>query len=498
MFYKYQKLYVVILIICALLLVLYTIHLSNSGCIDPKFEKYNNNNKNIFILYTGGTIGMINTPEGYILKSGYLEVELAKLTNQNDISNYVIHEYKPLLDSTDIKPTDWMRIGKDINSVYDDFDAFIILHGTDTMSYTASALSFMFETLSKPIIITGSMIPMSQLRNDGNNNILTSLILASNYKIPEVMVVFNNKILRGNRSVKINTNSIGAFGSPNYPPLGIIGVDIEIDKNKLLKNPEEKMVLRKIESDRYKVVIIKLFPGIDETYLENASNGADGIVLETFGIGDSPSNPKFINLLSELIENGVIIVNISQCLVHNVGENNYKNGTILRDIGVINGLDMTSETAFAKIYFLLSNIDGENKIQIIDQLITKSLRGELTESDTKYLQPITRKKTELNQMIEEPDIQGHSSTYENSPRGIGLYGGQQEYGIKKTSGMEQKTSGMEQNKGGTCKGGICKIPKTHQSSGIQQTSGIKQNKGGTCKISKSPQSSRIEYGEYIN
>jgi L-asparaginase len=421
MFNKYQKLYIVVLIICTLLLVLYTIYLSNNDCINPNSEEYKNNNKNIFILYTGGTIGMTNTPEGYIFKSGYLEVELAKITNENEnISNYVIHEYQPLLNSTDITPVDWMRIGEDINHVYDKFDAFIILHGTDTMSYTASALSFMFESLSKPIIITGSVIPMSHLKNDGHNNILTSLIIASEYKIPEVIVVFDNKILRGNRSVKINSNMIGAFVSPNYPPLGIIGVNIEIDKNKLLKNPEEQMVLRKIESDKYKVVIIKLFPGIDEKYLENASKGAHGIVLETFGIGNSPSNEKFIQLLSKLIEKGVIIINVSQCLVHNVDENDYKNGKILRDIGVINGLDMTTETAFAKIYFLLSNINGENKIQIIDQLVTKSLRGELTESNTVYIKPTVKK--DYNQKIENTNKQTNLYLYNGKKNNIINYG----------------------------------------------------------------------------
>lgn len=453
MFDKYQKLYIVVLIIFALLLVLYTIYLSNNECINPISEQYENNNKNIFILYTGGTIGMINTPEGYIQKSGYLEVELAKITNNNDnISNYVIHEYKPLLDSKDITPVDWMRIGKDINNVYDKFDAFIILHGTDTMSYTASALSFMFETLSKPIIITGSMIPMSKLIDDRHNNILTSLILASNYKIPEVILVFDNKILRGNRSVKINSNYIGEFGSPNYPALGVVGVDIQIAKNKLLKFPEEEMILRKIDSHKYKVVIIKLFPGIDEKYLKNSSDGAHGIVLETFGIGNSPSNPKFIQLLSELIEKGVIIVNVSQCLVHSVDNN----GTILRDIGVINGLDMTIETAFAKIYFLLSNIDGENKIQIIDQLITKSLRGELTESNTVYTEPNVIKEKESKQIIEKSN-EKHIN-HQNYSIDL-LQNGKQKYENSKTSETKQS---------------------------------------GTCKISKTPQNSKIDYGEYIN
>jgi L-asparaginase len=350
-------------------------------------EKFEEKNKNIFILYTGGNIGMKKTEDGYVPCLGILDEILKDITkNRKDISNYFIHEYDTLLDSSNITPEDWVRIGQDINNVYDDYDSFIIIHGTDTMAYTASALSFMFETLSKTVVVTGSMISSEESRNDGRNNLLKSLLVASNYTIPEVIIVFSSKIMRGCRSTKVDSNFIDSFSSPNYSLLGKAGVKIEINEKSLFSFPiQPRMVLRLINFKKYKVIVIKLFPGIDYEYFSNASRGVDGIVLELYGIVDSHMNKNLLDSIEKIIKSGIIIIGISKYFKRSVSEA----GRSLYDIGVVDGMDMTIEAAFSKLYFLLSNITildyGKNRETIINQLITKNLRGELNEIDVKQL-----------------------------------------------------------------------------------------------------------------
>lgn len=336
--------------------------------------------KKIYILYTGGTIGMVKTKDGYAPKKGFLEEKLKDITqnHKETIGNYTIKEYTPLLDSSNISPKDWNTIAQDVMDVYDNYDAFIIIHGTDTMAYTASALSFIFSNLNKPIIITGSMISLAEMRNDGNNNLINSLVVASNYNIPEVVIVFSDKIVRGNRSTKLDSNSIDAFVSPKFSPLGVLGVNINIDWNIVRKSSNEKTYITKFDTTK-KMAIIKLFPGITGNFIRSITAGnINGIVLESFGIGDAPTADKdFLDAITEAHKNGIIMVNITQCVMGRVDEEDYETGTLFMKRGVISGKDMTPEAGLAKLYYLFSLglESGEIKSRI-----GENMRGELVET----------------------------------------------------------------------------------------------------------------------
>lgn len=310
-------------------------------------------NKKIFILYTGGNIGMIKTPTGYQHHKGLLETELKNLTQNNSrISNYDIYEYN-ILSNSEINPLDWNNIAIQINKIYDQYDAFIIISDVDTIPYTATSLSFLLETLTKTVIITGSNTGIMEKVGDGRNSLLASLYIATNYQIPEVIIVHNNNILRGCRSTIVNNNII----TPHYPPLGIIkDIVPHINDKWLLKFPKEKrVVLRLINFEKYKIVILKLFPGITEEYLLKYVEGANAIILE-----NSDITPQINNFVETLVNKGVIIVDTSQ--KHNIQ-------------GVIKSGDMTVESAFVKLYFLLSNLTDLN---IIYQLMSKNMRGEVS------------------------------------------------------------------------------------------------------------------------
>lgn len=366
-----------IIIFILLILIYYIIILKNKETFDVK-------NKKILIIYTGGTIGMVHSDKGLIPQKGFLEKKLKEIVGNNkDISSYEIKEYDPLLDSSDLSPKDWVKIGNDIFENYHKYDAFIIIHGTDTMAYTASALSFMFKNLDKTIIITGSMIPLVELRNDGAGNLIDSLYIASKYNIPEVILVFGNRILRGNRSTKVHADGITAFASPNYFLIGENGVDITIDKKLFIKS-FGKLEYTAIDPNK-KVIILKVFPGIDNQFINNALSDQNvyGVVLETFGIGDAPSNQNFLNAIKNAINRGVIIVNVTQCIMGRVDQGDYATGSGLKKAGVISGYDMTPEAVMGKLYYLLSRYSNR---EIIKKLIEENLRGELTKNAANYQQ----------------------------------------------------------------------------------------------------------------
>lgn len=332
--------------------------------------------KRILIINTGGTISCIKTPNGYEPAPGYVASALQQISQLKhpDMPSYTIKEYLPLLDSSNMTVSDWNRIAQDIADEYTHFDGFIVFHGTDTMAYTASALSFMLENLGKPVIITGSQIPLSEVRNDAIDNIVTSLWLCAHQPIHEVCIYFNQRLLRGNRSQKISAQGFAAFDSPNYPHLASIGIDIKVQQNLLLKLPKEPFHLQTIEPQF--IANFRLFPGFASDVLAYILNQhLRGLVLETYGAGNAQNNdPQFLNLLKDACARGVIIINCTQCQQGRVEMSQYATGHTLKQAGLVSGHDMTPEAAHCKLLYLLSKkLDAAQ----IKTLMETNLCGEL-------------------------------------------------------------------------------------------------------------------------
>ena len=336
-----------------------------------------NQSKRVYIAYTGGTIGMKPSENGFIPEAGYFSEQIKKLPELSypDMPDVTVHEYDNLIDSSNITPDDWYTITEDIKANYDDYDGFIVLHGTDTMAYTASALSFMLEDLSKPVIVTGSQIPWSQMRTDARENLIASILLASKYDIPEVGLYFHNRLYRGNRARKTDAIGFHAFQSPNFPPLVKVGSQIELNKEIVLQEPSKPLKINRIIQPN--VVVLSLFPGFSAKMLESViKSGIQGLVLMTYGMGNAPSNqPEFLTLLNEADKSGIIIVNCTQCLIGRVDMTNYQTGQELLNVGVISGFDMTPEATLTKLSYLLSSDCTTAEIK---QKMQTSLRGELS------------------------------------------------------------------------------------------------------------------------
>lgn len=335
------------------------------------------NKKKVYVAYTGGTIGMKPSAKGFVPESGYFTELISSLPEfeSPDMPIIEMREYDNLIDSSNITPEDWYRISQDIESRFDEFDGFVVLHGTDTMAYTASALSFMLEDLSKPVIVTGSQIPWSQMRTDARDNFVTSLLLAGNYEIPEVGLYFHNRLYRGNRSRKLDASGFHAFESPNFPAIAEVGTKIKLHDELLLTEPAERLKIRKISTPQ--VVIISLFPGFPAELLDNVlSSSIRGLVLMTYGMGNAPCNDKtLLSQLRKASDQGVVIVNCTQCYKGSVDMSGYETGTALLDTGVISGFDMTPEATLTKLSYLLSS---DLSVEEIKQRMQTNLRGELT------------------------------------------------------------------------------------------------------------------------
>jgi L-asparaginase len=353
--------------------------------------------RRILILYTGGTIGMVESKDGNIPKKGFLKSQLNKILsmhkNRKEISPFTIKEYSPLLDSSNMDIRDWNKMITDIRDNYDDYDSFIVIHGTDTLAYTASALSFAFENLSKPIIVTGSQIPLEQLKNDGGTNLLASLIVASSSTIPEVMVVFSNKIIRGNRSKKISSNKLNAFESPNIRNIGNFGYSAQPNYNKgMIRDASMGFFSAQLYDEKKEVIIIYLTPGFNFKNVETviaANPNIRGVILQTFGIGDGPTgNDNFLHMLKALNNKGIVILNISQCIEGHIDTGDYETGSTMVKYNVISGNDMTLEAGYCKLLYLLTKLESGEQLysnsQQVENELVRDLRGELSEKSTSF------------------------------------------------------------------------------------------------------------------
>jgi len=329
----------------------------------------------ICIIHTGGTIGMISTQKGYAPQKGFIQTALSKIDELNsaEMPLYDLVEYDPLLDSTNISVTVWMKIAQDIEKRYDKYVGFVILHGTDTMAYTASALSYILDGLSKPVILTGSQIPLSELRNDGRDNLITAMLIAANHKIPEVCLYFASKLLRGNRATKISSEDVIAFDSPNYPPLAKIGVNINLNLKNIRKAGNE---LKVRTFDKHQIAVLKIFPGIQPQVFENImTSDLKGFVIEAFGSGNIPEMDGVLKkILNKAMENDTVIVVCTQCLRGSAIIGQYESSHGLTKAGAVSGFDMTIEAAVTKLDYLLSLNCGTDTVK---KLMETNLRGEL-------------------------------------------------------------------------------------------------------------------------
>jgi L-asparaginase len=290
-----------------------------------------------------------------------------------------VYSFSPPIDSSNMSPKIWLELGQIIFENYSNFDGFVILHGSDTMAYTASALSFMLQNLSKPVVLTGSQLPIGVIRTDGKENLITAIEIAAAKKrgkavVPEVCIYFEYKLFRGNRTLKYNSEHFDAFRSPNYPHLCEAGINLDFNKKYIRVLPTKPLKLNKALENA--VVVLTIFPGINSSVVKSilSIKGLKGVIIETFGSGNAPTDTAFLNELTKAINKGIIIANITQCMKGKVVPGLYETSRRLQEMGVLNGADLTKEAAIAKLMHLLGNYTDKQKIK---HLFETSLAGEM-------------------------------------------------------------------------------------------------------------------------
>ena len=338
----------------------------------------------ILLIYTGGTIGMKEDPSvGALTPFDFSQIleevpELGKFAYRIDS-----YTFSPLIDSSDVEPSLWVDLTTLIEEKYDEYDGFVILHGTDTMAYSASVLSYMLENLTKPVIFTGSQLPIGTPRTDGKENLISAVEIAAakdndgHALVPEVCICFDNLLMRGNRTSKLNSDNFRAFRSENFPPLAEAGISIRYN-TQLIRKPsswDTRPLFHKSLDTR--VAILKIHPGITPQVVRDivCSKDTRAVIIETYGAGNAPSKAWFIDLITQAAEDGKILMNVTQCLAGSVNMDIYATGKSLKEAGVTSGYDSTTESALGKLFYLLGRFEDNGKVA---QLLALDLRGEIS------------------------------------------------------------------------------------------------------------------------
>ena len=340
--------------------------------------------RSILIIYTGGTIGMKQDPVDFTLKPfnfGQILSEVPEI--RKFVCRVDTYSFSPLIDSSDAQPEFWIDLARLIKKEYANYDGFVVLHGTDTMSFTASALSFMLENLEKPVVFTGSQLPIGMLRTDGKENLISAVEIASAADeqgrpiVPEVTVFFDSHLYRGNRTIKYSAENFWAFRSENAPALADTGIHIKYNLDEIRYPKQYGNPLKISETLDTDVAILKIFPGMRESMVRAlvGTKGLRAVILETFGSGNAPTQKWFLDIISEADRRGLIIMNITQCIAGCVDMEAYATGIELKKMGVVSGYDSTLEAALAKLFYLMGKYADND---VVKRELNKNLRGEIS------------------------------------------------------------------------------------------------------------------------